>query len=328
MLELRSSSATMSVRHDAGFITALALAVACIVLVPVTHNEFALSLGTKVGLNTLLAGSLTLIYRTGRLSFGHVGFMGICAYVQVLSANKWGLDFAAAAGLSLAVTALVAALVAWVSIRFKNIQFVLVTFCFSELMYLALLNFVTVTGGANGITEIEPVSLLGFDLATPLRFYALVWVIALALVICAYWFYKTPLGRSALAIDTNEHLAASTGINVVGVRTAIFIVASTVAGIGGILLVQHQEYAAPDSFTYLVSLDLIVIMVIGGRRSVWGALVGAIVAAILPELLRSSHDAQHIYYGIAVLVILRFLPRGLASLPRRFGTGWARRGKS
>ena len=115
----------------------------------------------------------------------------------------------------------------------------------------------------------------------------------------------------------NPALAESTGLNVHRIQLLAFVCGCLLAAAGGALQSRYIGYVSPESFNTSISVGFIIMLVIGGRRSVWGPLVGALVLTPLPELFRGAVQTQHIFYGAALILILRFLPGGLASVPQR-----------
>ena len=202
----------------------------------------------------------------------------------------------------------------WVILRLRGVYFVLVTFAFGELLRLALLDGAALTGGANGIAGIAPAEILGaFDSRG--RYYGL----ALGAALLSTWalgaLFRRPLGHAIDAVADNPALAESTGLNVHRIQLLAFVCGCLLAAAGGALQSRYIGYVSPESFNTSISVGFIIMLVIGGRRSVWGPLVGALVLTPLPELFRGAVQTQHIFYGAALILILRFLPGGLASVP-------------
>ncbi|WP_188074467.1 branched-chain amino acid ABC transporter permease [Pusillimonas sp. ANT_WB101] len=296
---------------------ALGLAVlAIIVILPWFASQFVLHLAVLTALNVLVVNGLALISRSGQLSLGHAAFIAIGAYVGVLASQHFGLAFWSSALVGTVATAIIALVLGWIILRLKGVYFVLVTFAFGELVRLVLLDFSAFTGGANGITGIDPAALLGFTFDTRASFYALALVVALLSVLIMHGLFRSPLGHAIDSVADNAGLAESTGLSVHRLQVFAFVCGCAMAAFGGNLLARYIGYISPESFNISISVGLIIMLVIGGRRSNWGPLVGAIVLTPLPELFRGAVQTQHIFYGAALILILRFLPGGLAALPQ------------
>jgi len=296
----------------AGFALLAALAV-----LPWFSGPFALHLAIQVCLNVLIVGGLALIDRAGQLSFGHSAPVAVGAYASVLLGQWLGLDSLSALLAALALAAVLALALGWVILRLRGVYFVLVTFAFAELVRLLLLDFAGVTGGASGIAGIAPMAVAGFAFDTRERFYALALAVALLSVLLLARVYDRPLGRAMAAVAANPALAESVGLSVLRVQLVAYVLGSTMAALGGVLTVRYIGFVSPESFATAASVAFITMLVIGGRGSLFGPLAGAIVLTPLPELFRGAVQTQHLFYGAALIVILRFLPGGIASVPAR-----------
>lgn len=185
-------------------------------------------------------------------------------------------------------------------------------------MRLALLDWSELTGGANGIASIKPAEIFGFIFDTRARFYGLALVAAIASIWVMKKLFASPLGQSIDAVADNPALAESTGLSVHRIQLVAFVMGCAMAALGGMLQARYIGFISPESFNPSLSIAFIIMLVIGGRQSVWGPLVGALVLTPLPELFRGAVQTQHIFYGAALILILRFMPGGLISLSERF----------
>lgn len=300
------------------------VAVAVIAVAPWFASEFVQHLAVLTCLNILAVNGLALISRSGQLSLGHAAFMGIGAYAAVLSGNIFGLPLIPAMLLGVALTALIAFTLGWAILRLRGVYFVLVTFAFGELVRLVLLDFSGITGGANGIAGIPAIELLGLSFGTRPAFYTLALLAALLSTWGLYRLFKHPLGHALDSVAVNSALAEATGLSVHRLQIFAFVAGCALAALAGILQSRYIGYISPESFNTSISIALIIMLVIGGRNSSWGPFVGAIILTPLPELFRGAVQTQHIFYGAALILILRFMPGGLADLPQRLSAIWKR----
>ncbi|MDM0018836.1 branched-chain amino acid ABC transporter permease [Variovorax saccharolyticus] len=291
-----------------------AIAAAVAAAWPWTAGQFVLHLAILACINIVIVNGLSLIDRCGQLSFGHSAPVALGAYGSVLFSTLFGLGTIAAAALSLVAGALLAGALGWVILRLRGVYFVLVTFAFAELVRLVLLDAASVTGGANGIAGIPPLSIGGFAFDSRERFYALALALAVASVGFMVWFFARPLGRAMTAVAANPALAESTGLNVQRLQVVAYIGGSMLAALGGVLTARYVGFISPESFGTSASVAFITMLVIGGRKSLFGPMLGALVLTPLPELFRGAVQTQHIFYGAALILILRFLPGGIAGL--------------
>lgn len=302
-----------------GMLAALA-ALLILAIAPWFAGEFVQHLAVLTCLNILAVNGLSIISRSGQLSLGHAAFMAIGAYTAVLAGNAFGLSFIPTLLLGVALTSVIAFVLGWAILKLKGVYFVLVTFAFGELVRLVLLDFAPITGGANGIAGIPAIELLGFSFNTRTSFYGLALVVALLSSWGVYRLFKRPLGQAIDSVAVNPSLAEATGLSVHRLQIFCFVAGCALAALAGVLQSRYIGYISPESFNTSISISLIIMLVIGGRTSSWGALVGAIVLTPLPELFRGAVQTQHIFYGAALILILRFMPGGLADLPRQLFT--------
>ena len=287
-------------------------------IAPWFGGQFLIHLAVLTALNVVMVNGLALIGRSGQLSLSHAAFAGIGAYVAVLGAQLTGVGFITSTIIGMLVTGIIALALGWVILRLKGVYFVLVTFAFGELVRLVLLDFADITGGANGITNIPPAELFGFVFDSRTKFFGLALVVALGSIAIMRALFRKPIGHAIDAVATNPGLAESTGLNVHRLQVFAFVAGCMLAAMGGVLQARYIGFISPESFNTSISVGFIIMLVIGGRNSTWGPLVGAVVLTPLPELFRGAVQTQHIFYGGALIVILRFLPGGLASLSARW----------
>lgn len=282
-------------------------------------NSFYVHLAVLICLNVIVVSGLSFLSRTGQLSFCHAAFIGMGAYVSVIATTRLEMPFLASVFLGVLVASGVAFVLGAVILRLKGVYFVLVTFCFGELFRLFLLEGGDITGGANGIANIPPVELFGVVLDTKLSFYCLAATVAVASVWLLVAFFNTPAGTTLDAVGDNPELAEASGLSVQRAQMFAFVLGSGMAGLGGALFGHYLGFVSPESFNQHASIAVIIMLVMGGRSSVAGPIVGALIMTPLPELFRSAIETQNIFYGATLILILRFLPRGLVSIRADFG---------
>lgn len=285
---------------------------------PILSGPYMLHLAVLTCLNILIVNGLSIIERSGQLSFGHSAFVAIGAYASVLASGLVGGNILLASLLGMIAAAVCALVLGAVILRLKGVYFVLVTFAFAELMRLVFLDGAELTGGANGIASIPPIEIFGFAFDTRLRFYGLALFFALMSVLLILHVFNRPLGHAIDAVRENAALAESNGLSVYRLQLVAFVAGCAIAGLGGVLMARYIGFISPESFNIGVSVGLVTMLVIGGRRTFWGPLIGALILTPLPELFRGAVQTQHIFYGAALILILRFLPGGLGSLANPF----------
>lgn len=291
---------------------------AALVAIPTfVSNQFYLHMLTLTFYNAIFVVSFGLISRTGNLSLGHAAFAGIGGYVSALLAIRFGINPL----LSIPVGAVVAGLVAWgigaAILRLRGVYFVLVTFLFGQVFTLVMIDAREVTGGASGLVGIPALKMFGQSF-TSVQNYYYVMLAGAALVVLFVWaLLRSPTGRALSSVEENPVLAEAIGISTRRAQTLAFALGSGLAGFGGGLVTFYLRYVSPESFTFWESASAIIMLVVGGRASIGGWLLGVAFLTPLPEFLREAREMQHIIYATILILILLFLPGGLLSLKSR-----------
>jgi len=298
-----------------GLAIAVGLA-AAIVLPQLTTNQFYIHLCNLMLLNSIFAVSLGLIAAVGQMSLGHAAFVAAGAYVSALATLNFKLPPILGIVLAGLLTGCAAVLLGRILLRLRGVYFVLVTFLAGQVFSLIVLNWESVTHGANGLLGIPAISLFGFPLSTRLRFYYFA-LAAFVVVLTFVWaLMRSQYGRAFRSIAENIRLAESSGIDVSRYQVVAFALGSGIAGAAGAAMVHYIRFLSPDSFTFNDSIAYITMLVVGGRQTMLGGVLGALFLTPLPEFLRGLVWAQHIVYGVILLAVLLFLPNGLVSIGR------------
>jgi branched-chain amino acid transport system permease protein len=250
---------------------------------------------------------------------------GIGAYCSALLALNWGWSF----WLTLPFAALAATAFGFVlglpSMRTRDAYLALVTIACGVIIHQLLNNFEW-TGGAQGLIGIPAPSLFGYSFAQPLRIFGLAlpfqahfYYLSLALlalaVIVARRLHHSRIGLAWNALRADEVAARSVGINVVWFKVLAFAADAFLAAFAGVVYAFYISYIAPDNFTFLVSVTLMTMVIVGGMDNIVGVIVGAFLLTLLPEKLRAFSDYRLLFYGVIVIAFLMIRPQGL--LPQR-----------
>ena len=326
------------------------------VALPLLLEDFWLQLGLFVMATMVGAVGLTLLVGVaGQLSLGHAAFAAIGAYVYVWATSEStpvlaeaGLPAIVGLVLAVAVAALVGFIFSPVASRLRGIYLGLATLGLVFVVRHLLLNLDDWTGGFNG-RSVEPFTLGGFSFSNrdpdflavagvELEGLHRLWYLFLVLTLLACWLAAnlrtSRTGRAWANVRDSETAAAAMGIAVARHKASAFVVSSGYAGLAGALLALAYGRLAPDVFTLTVSVDFLVMIVIGGLGSVGGAMVGALFVTALPLVLTQYSDAlpfmaapgsggldpataSRLLYGLAIIAVLIFLRGGLAGAFRR-----------
>ncbi len=276
------------------------------------HEEFYLNVAVLILLSGIQALALHLVMRVGYLSLAQAAFMGIGAYTSALLTTKWPIPFVIGLLSAGVVAALAAYLLGRLIFRLKGVYFVLVTFALGEVVRLIFLSWKGLFGGADGITGIPRPALCGFVFDTKLSFYYLALFVTAISVWFMYRVFLTHPGRAYEAINEAENLAESTGIDTTRYKVQVFVISCFFTGISGGLGAHYLCYVSPSGFTFWQSVDLIIMNVLGGPGHLAGPLIGAVLLVPLPEFFRASVEFQRALYGLTLILIVSFLPQGIA----------------
>jgi branched-chain amino acid transport system permease protein len=223
----------------------------------------------------------------------------------------WPFALAAAAGFVL--PALLGLIIGPLVLRLTGKYFVLVTFLFGEILRLAMENWQSVTGGANGIFQISAPR--GFT--QPVAFFYLALVATSLVLIGIARILNSEIGRAMDAVRLSERLAQCSGIPVLKVKVSVFVLSCGLVGLAGVFQAWFVHFIDPGSFSITQSLNLLVINVIGGMTSLAGTLLGTVFLTVLPEMLRSYVELQRVIFGVILIIVMATLPGGLAEAGAR-----------
>jgi len=283
----------------------LALAAAPLVY----HQSYFIHVMSLAMISAIAAlGMQLLIGFSGQLSMGQAAFLGIGAYTSGILTKEYGVPFVVAffaAGMMAAISSLVLAPIT----RLRGVYLAVATLGFTIVVHLVLLNEEWLTGGSFGLLRI-PWPAIG---PMPLESETGIYFLCLALMAATYMAFvrivDSRFGRALQAIMLDEDAAQASGINVTLYKSKCFVVAAMVTGFAGALLAHHSRYLNPNDFTFWKSIEILIVVAVGGIGSLPGAIVGAFIVVLLPEYLRAADQWRLVIFG-ALLVLLMGLGKG------------------
>jgi branched-chain amino acid transport system permease protein len=278
------------------------------ILLPIiVRDGFYRHLMITTFINIILAMSLWLILRTGQLSIGHVALMAIGAYTSTLLTMRLGLSFWVGLSAGGVMSAAIALVIGYLTLRLKGLYFALVTFALAEVVRIVFNSIApSLFGGPQGITGIPKPSIFGVQFASFLPFYYLIVVLMILAFLVVARIDKSRIGMIFSAINQADNLAESVGINIMKYKVMAFVVGSFIAGVVGSFFAHYFSYISADHFTFWTSVYVLIYVVVGGS--------GLTIAS---QGFRGLGDYEPVVFGSALILILLFLPDGLASLPGR-----------
>ena len=262
-------------------------------------SDHTISILIFAGIDVIMALSFYLPASAGQLSAGQGGFMALGAYTAAYLSVQHGAPFPLALAAGGLVGGLVGLVVGFPALRLRGLYLVLVTFGFGEVVRVIFLN-APAFGGPGGFAGIPPATTL--------------WHVLGLLIVLAYFFTRlggSRMGRAFAALRDDEAAAEAMGVNSTYVKLAAFAAGGVIAGLGGALYAHYTLFIDPEAFGVGRSLFVMLYAVFGGLASFWGAIVGAAILSVLPELLRWVKDWREIFYGLLVLTMMLVRPQGL-----------------
>ncbi|MDQ8001987.1 MAG: branched-chain amino acid ABC transporter permease [Pseudomonadota bacterium] len=265
-------------------------------------------------------GLMLLAGFTGQFSIGHAAFLGTGAYTQGVLTNM-GVPFPLAMVAAALLSAGVGVVVAMPALRVKGIYLGIATLAFGFIVEEVFARWESVTGGNAGLHVKSP-KLFGLDFGSGEAFYFVCLVTTVLCTLGVLNLLRAPTGRAFVAIRDSEISAQSMGIHLARYKTLSFAISAALAGLGGALYAHKISFLSPDQFSILQSIDLLLLVVIGGLGSVHGVFLGAIFLISMPQLIAMSKDVlpaaigqapglQGLVYGLVLIAFVLFEPMGL-----------------
>jgi len=290
---------------------AVVLAV-CLLLPAIVADPYFHSLLVTTAIFVILALSMDIIVGyIGELSLGHAAFFGIGAYVSAILTKTLGLSFLTGFLAAVVVAGLAGCIIGFITLRLKGAYFAIVTLAFAEILRLIASNWISVTRGPMGIPGIPFPKLFGFELSSSSLYFYLVLLVVLLSITLIVRLVDSPAGRAFLAIREHSDLARSVGVDTFKFKVLGFTIATLMAAAAGSLYAHYFRYVGPDLLgIYYTSTPLLMVF-IGGRASIAGPLVGAVIFSILPELLRMAGSLRLVIFAAILIVSVIFMPQGI-----------------
>lgn len=266
-------------------------------------NDFYLQILQQIGINIILAVGLNLIVGfSGQFSLGHAGFMAIGAYAAAIIGSRSATypAFFAAMVLGALIAGAVALVVGIPTLRLKGDYLAIATLGVSEIIRILIINGGDLTNGAAGI--------LGIPAFTN---WQMVYFFVVITTILTINFLRSPIGRATLSVREDEIAAESVGVNTTKIKVIAFVFGAMTASIAGSLQAGFIGSVVPKDYTFINSINVLIVVVFGGLGSMTGTIVAAIVLGILNMVLQNVASIRMIIYSLALILVMIFRPGGL-----------------
>ena len=302
-------------------VVGVVLGIIVLAIPQVVHVSYFIDVLIGAGLYVAFALSydLTVGY-VGSLSLAHPAFYGVGAYATALLATKFGAPLLVSFVVSAVLAGLLALVIGIPSSRLSEYSFAVGTLGFATITQVIAQNWVDVTRGPFCIVNIPKPSLFVPIESLP-AFYYLVVALAAAVFFFMRQLITSRIGRGFMAVRENEVMAQAVGINPLKYKMLAFSLSAAMSGCVGTVYAYYISVVCPADLALNTSLTLLVILFVGGSGSLRGVVLGAIVVTVLPELLRMSDQWRLVLYGVALLLIINYLPGGIEGLFQRKNRG-------
>lgn len=319
MDSLVHSGSNASSRYDAMFAWwatprtgGLALLALIIALMPLAiTNSYVYDVAILVALNAIVCIGLNLLIGyAGQISLGHAGFFGLGAYGSALLAARYGWPPLAALTAATAGVALIAFIVGRPILRLKGHYLAMATLGLGIIVSIVISTEDGLTGGPDGMS-VPPLTLFGLVVEGERMWYWLAGGCLLLAVRIASNLVASPTGRALRALHTSEVAAEVVGIDSARHKLMVFVVSAVFAAIAGGLTAYYSGFITPAKASFLHSIELVTMVVFGGMASTFGAVVGAAVLTVLPQLLTVLKEYEMVVFGALLMLTMIFLPRGV-----------------
>ena len=298
----------------------LLIAAAASVIIPLVHpiNGYLLNLFMQAATYALAVLGLTVVLGyAGQISIAQAGFFGLGAYGVAIGTTVLHLPFLVALLLGVLVAGLLGAILGASTLKLAGHYLAMVTISFQQILTLVLTNWIGLTNGPDGIRNIPRPSLFGISLQDSDRYLVLCLVVLYGVGLFVWWLKGTKLGLGMQAVRDNELAAEVVGVDTYRVKVTAFCLSALLGGLGGGLFAGGFGYISPDQFSFAESVVLLTMVLLGGADAALGSVVGTALLILLPEWLRFLRGAYLAVYGLAVILIMVFMPTGLWGLLSR-----------
>ena len=287
-------------------------------ILPLFLNNYYIDVLTLAGLYAVLALGLNIsVGLAGLLDLGYIAFYAIGAYTYALLSTKFGISFWFALPIGGLFASAIGFMLGIITLRLRGDYLAIVTLGFIQIVHLVLNNWNTLTGGPNGILGIARPSLASFKFSQPIHFYYLILSIAVLTAVVISRLNNSRIGRAWIAMREDEIAAEAMGIDTTRMKCLAFSLGAFWAGIAGVFFAGKFAFVSPESFTFFESVFVLAMVVLGGMGSIQGAIVGATILIVLPEVLRGFASYRMLIFGAALVAMMVFRPQGLIGSPRR-----------
>lgn len=285
-------------------------------LVPISvNNNYYITILNQMVINMIVVFGLNFITGlTGQMNLGTAGIYAIGAYTSALLSKNLGISPWLTMMVAIFTGFLLGRGLGYPSLKMKGVYLSLTTLAFSEIVRIFATNLIDLTGGTQGLKSIPRFSIGPFALDNNIKYFYFILVVAVLMCLLSLQIVNSKWGREFRAVKDNQDAIESLGLDLKKIKIRAFTLAAMYGAFGGALYAHFNGYITSLSFTTDLSINYVIILMVGGIGSIFGNMIGSVVVTLLPELLRFLGDYYQITYCILVLISALFLPNGLVSI--------------
>lgn len=284
---------------------------------PVVFGPYATVILTNALLYVILALGLNIVVGyAGLLDLGYAAFFAVGAYTVGILTTEFGLNFWMTLPVAILAAIIAGVVIGAPTLRLRSDYLAIVTLGFGEIVRFSARNL-EITGSASGISGIQQPWLFGWHINTPVEFYYVFLLLAVAAIVASLRLQTSRLGRAWLYVRHDEDAAEAMGIDTVRVKLAAYIIGAIFGAIGGAFFAVNLSAISPESFSFQQSVLILMAVILGGMGKVPGVILGAFIVILGPELLRDLGEYRLLIFAVGLLLIMLFRPSGI----------WPARGK-
>jgi branched-chain amino acid transport system permease protein len=268
-----------------------------------------------IGIYVILAVSLDLLMGyAGQISVGHAAFFAIGAYVSGILTARYSVAPPLAMLSGMALSGCVAWGMGRPVLALKEYYLAMATLALNEIVVTLIVGLQGLTGGASGLRDIPSFSIAGLNFSSHVSYYYFVWGLVLVVILCSLAVVKSSFGRTLLAIHSDETAAKTFGIDCAAYKVRVYVLSAVFASVAGSLFAHYMGFLAPDDFGVNTSINMLVMLFLGGTGTIFGPALGAVFLKFLPELTYKFQDYEMLLNGVILILVLVFMPKGIYGL--------------
>jgi branched-chain amino acid transport system permease protein len=306
------------------YIPLLVVILSIIAPIAFRNDIYFILLLCMIGMYIISVSGLDILFGySGQISLGHAGFYGIGAYASAILSTKLEMPAFISMVSAVIVAIIFAILLAMPAAKLVHHFLALLTIAFGQLFYLVVANSDELTGGFSGINFIPPFEIGPFALDTNFKYYYLILASVIVCLLIKQRIIKSRIGRAFVAIRENSHAANGSGINVTSYKMMAFAISAAFTAFSGALYAHFIRFVSPESFVLNQSIIFLTMLLFGGMGNFYGPIIGAVIITIINEYFQALGNYQMLIYGVFIILILMFMPKGLVGgfelIAKRFG---------